>query len=108
MGFKVPDPNPVILDAVNYAFFTVSITTSKQLIAPNAYRIWCSIVNVGGEDMTISPGNDAAVAYRGIEIKANGGAVVFDKSMPWRGAIQCIGTGAAQTTAMVCEVEIKH
>lgn len=82
----------------------VSVGASSTLIlAPNAYRVWASIVNDGISDAYLALG-EAAVLSQGIYLKASGGVAVFDENMPWKGEISGIASGANN----VCVIEVEE
>ena len=68
-------------------------TNSSLVIEPNAYRVWAALSNGGVTDVWLALG-EAAVTGKGIYLKANGGAVVFDLNMPWKGEVRGIATAA--------------
>jgi len=80
-------------------------TASTLIVGENPWRVWISCVVVGATRIDLCLG-EAAVASEGIPLSAAGGAVVFDKSMPWRGAIY--GISSVACVLAVQEVEVWH
>ncbi len=96
---------PRRFESFNSPFITVSATVWTLIRPADAERVWISVVNQGGQDCTVFPGEAAGAAkLTGIPIKANGGYVIFDKNMPWPGAIYAIADGAILTVVCVSEV----
>ncbi len=82
-------------------FFTVGVA-SLQLAGFNPLRKKLALVNDSANIIYLVKGNAAAVVGSGIRLNANGGAVVFEPDnygRIWRGAIQCISTGATSNLA---------
>ncbi len=98
----------VQLVAKNPPFKVIPITSGVQVVTENFFRVWLSLINQGGFDVTLHLGKGPVISLRGIQLKALGGTVVFDRAMPWPGAIQAVSDGAALSVLQICEVEVKH
>ena len=80
--------------------------TSTLILEANSYRVWAVLVNQGATDIWVALGA-AAVADKGILLKAGGGALLIETTNPWPGEVY----GIAETSAskLTCqEVEERH
>ena len=89
------------------AVATVLTAASSQLIGDNQLRLWLLLCNMdAAHAVYLALGNDLAISGQGIVIPSGGGWCLFNKEMPWTGAIQAIAD-TANTNLVVCEVSLQ-
>ena len=80
--------------------------TSTLILEVNSYRRWAVFVNQGANDIWLALGT-AAVADKGIYLKAGGGAFLLEETNLWTGEIY--GIADAVASKLTCqEVEERH
>jgi len=72
--------------------------SSTTLLAANTNRRYIGVVNTGSSDIRIRF-NQAATTGTGIQLKASGGAIVFDRVVP-TGALNAISESGTNTVSV--------
>ena len=80
-------------------------TTSSQILAANANRVWARLTNVGTAIVSFRLGTAVAVSLEGIRLGTEGADRTWDMSRGqqnvWTGAIQGIAAGGTSKVVAV-------